>query len=45
MGRRRAQLFQTLVDSTVAAMTTFRAARDGIILLALIVGVAWWVTR
>jgi hypothetical protein len=36
-------LFQTVVDEAVAAV---KAARDGLILLAVIVGLAWFlVTR
>jgi hypothetical protein len=35
-----------MVDTALAAtMTTFRAIRDGLILIGLILGVTWWVLR
>jgi hypothetical protein len=32
-----------MVDEAVPAMTTFRAIRDGVILIAVIVGATYWV--
>jgi hypothetical protein len=34
-----------MVDKTVPAMTTFRAVRDGLILIAVLLGATWWVLR